>query len=99
MKEVLEEFVSQLPAQVARIESQLAGESLEDLRRSVHQIKGAGGGYGFAVITQQAAAAEQRIKAQESLDQISHGINELVALIRRVEGYDPARERPVNPAA
>ncbi len=99
MKEVLGEFVSQLPAQVARIESQLAGESLEDLRRSVHQIKGAGGGYGFAVITQQAAAAEQRIKAQESLDQISHGINELVALIRRVEGYDPARERPVNPAA
>jgi signal transduction histidine kinase/CheY-like chemotaxis protein/HPt (histidine-containing phosphotransfer) domain-containing protein len=102
MREVLGEFVSQLPAHVARMESLLAAQSMDELRRAVHQLKGAGGGYGFAPITQFAAAAEQRIKGGDPLDQVAREVNALVALIRQIEGYQPTREaapavRPVTP--
>jgi hypothetical protein len=47
MREVLVEFVSRLPAQVTQLESHIREGRLHDLARAVHQIKGAGGGFGF----------------------------------------------------
>ena len=89
MREALNDFIKELPEKVQRMESLLAQQDLEQLRRIVHQLKGAGGGYGFASITQRAAAAEQRIKSQDSLNHIAVGIQDLIELIRSVEGYNP----------
>ncbi len=93
MQEVLAQFIAELPLQVSKIESTLREQSLEELRRAIHQIKGAGGGYGFPSMTQYAATAEQRIKGQEPLEQITRDVSALITLIRRVEGYDTAREQ------
>jgi CheY-like chemotaxis protein/HPt (histidine-containing phosphotransfer) domain-containing protein len=93
MKEVLVEFVDALPTQVAKIGDLLRDQSMDELRRAVHQLKGAGGGYGFAAITKFAAAAEQRIKSGDPLTAISGEIDALCRLLRSVEGYDPKRER------
>jgi two-component system, sensor histidine kinase len=87
MREALADFINELPDKVQRMEALLEQQDLEQLRRVVHQLKGAGGGYGFASITQRAAAAEQRIKGQQSLDQIAAGIQDLIQLIRSIDGF------------
>jgi len=92
MKQVLNDFVQQLPEQVGRLLGLVRQGDLEELRRAVHQLKGAGGGYGFPTVTQVAAATEDRIKAAESLDVIANQVRELTELIRKIDGYDPVRE-------
>ena len=92
MKDVLQEFVADLPGHVRRMTDLLEAQRLDDLRKLTHQLKGAGGGYGFAAISDYAARAEQSIKTQAALDRVRAGVNELVELIRSVEGYDPSRE-------
>ena len=47
MKEILGEFVAKLPERVDELGRLLSGGNLDELRRAVHQLKGAGGGYGF----------------------------------------------------
>jgi two-component system, sensor histidine kinase len=104
MSTIIEDFVNGLPAQVARIHGLLEGRNLVELRRTVHQLKGAGGGYGFPQITEFALQAENELKASADADltaSVQGRVDELVALIRRVSGYDPAAERPATerPAA
>src|SRR6185437_8742635 len=97
MKEVLGEFIGALPGQVSRIADLLREQSMEELRRIVHQLKGAGGGYGFGPITKLAASAEHRIKSGDPLTTISAEVEALCRLLRSVEGYDSQREKQRNP--
>jgi two-component system, sensor histidine kinase len=99
MKEVLGEFVAQLPDQVKRLATLMEQNNLDDLRRAVHQLKGAGGGYGFPMITQIAAAAEERIKESDTPESIQTQVHYLIDLIRRVEGYNRTREEGANATA
>jgi HPt (histidine-containing phosphotransfer) domain-containing protein len=92
MQGILATFIAQLPEHVRKLEALLRQENLEELRRAVHQLKGAGGGYGFPTITETAAVAEQRIKASGSFDVIARQVDALITLIRRVDGYDRSRE-------
>ena len=92
MREVIDEFVARLPLQVANIKRMLDEKNLDELRRAVHQMKGAGGGYGFAQITTFAAKAEQKVKDGAPLDAIAGQVDELVQLVRRVRGYNPTNE-------
>jgi signal transduction histidine kinase/DNA-binding response OmpR family regulator len=93
MKEAVAEFVADLPRRVTEIAQLTGAEQVEDLRRVVHQLKGAGGGYGFDRITDLARSAEEMMKAQRSLTEIRGGVDELVAVIRSVEGYQLAAEK------
>jgi response regulator RpfG family c-di-GMP phosphodiesterase len=92
MKEILSQFVSRLPPQVSRLADLLQKQELEDLRRAVHQLTGAGGGYGFPRITDLATAAAERIKASDSIDAIAAQVNELIQFIRNIEGYNRTLE-------
>jgi HPt (histidine-containing phosphotransfer) domain-containing protein len=76
------------------MESLLRENDLAALRQAVHQLKGAGGGYGFPQITERAAQAEEQIKAQApDLATIQSGVQSLIELVRNVDGYDRAREQ------
>jgi signal transduction histidine kinase/DNA-binding response OmpR family regulator len=92
MREVIDEFVARLPLQVAGIKRMLDEKNLEELRRAVHQMKGAGGGYGFGQITTYAAKAEQKVKDGAPLEAIAGQVEELVQLVRRVRGYEAKNE-------
>ena len=59
----------------------------------MHQMKGAGGGYGFADITTYAAKAEQAVKEGCPLERISAEVESLVQLVRRVQGYQATNEK------
>jgi CheY-like chemotaxis protein len=96
MLDVLNEFVSGLPEQVKKLNDLVEQGNLDELRRAVHQIKGAGGGYGFPTLTQCAAAAEQSIKAASGAETVNAQVRELIQMIRSVEGYEPTREGSSN---
>jgi HPt (histidine-containing phosphotransfer) domain-containing protein len=93
LQKVLQHFVDSLPPMVAQIADAFDRGALEDLRRLVHQVKGAGGGYGFAPISDRAASAEQRLRAGQSLEQVTSDVQALLGLIRQVEGYNRSREQ------
>jgi signal transduction histidine kinase/DNA-binding response OmpR family regulator len=93
MREVIDEFVGRQPAQVFAIRRLLEENNLDELRRQVHQMKGAGGGYGFGDITTYAAKAEMAVKEGGTLERISAEVESLVQLVRRVQGYDAANEK------
>jgi signal transduction histidine kinase/DNA-binding NarL/FixJ family response regulator len=87
---VLDRFISRLPERVTAIQQCLDEGDLESLRHAVHNLKGAGSGYGFAPLTEQSTRAEEALKSQKSLDEIRTQVDELISLIQRVEGYKPS---------
>jgi HPt (histidine-containing phosphotransfer) domain-containing protein len=96
---VLDRFVSRLPERVSQIQHSLEEGDLDTLRQAVHNLKGAGSGYGFAPLTDQSARAEQALKAEQSLEQIRREVEQLVGLIRQVDGYDSKGEAAASGTA
>ena len=84
---IIDEFVRDLPGHVRLLEALLLKQELDPLRRLVHQLRGACGGYGFEPITEVAAAAEDAIKTGQSPQAISTCVNALIHMIQRVKGY------------
>jgi HPt (histidine-containing phosphotransfer) domain-containing protein len=96
-KALLDKFISRLPERVSTMTRLLQEQNLVELERAVHQLKGAGHGYGFTGITEIAARAEQRIRTKADLQAVKTEVDELVRLIRSVQGYDGRRETAVAP--
>jgi signal transduction histidine kinase/CheY-like chemotaxis protein/HPt (histidine-containing phosphotransfer) domain-containing protein len=92
MVDLVQQYVDDLPGQVAKLTSLLEAKQLDALKRIAHQLKGSGGGYGFTQITELAAQAEQSIKAGDDLDRIRKDVASLVAYLRNVQGYQSAKE-------
>jgi signal transduction histidine kinase/HPt (histidine-containing phosphotransfer) domain-containing protein/ActR/RegA family two-component response regulator len=64
MVELIAEFVGGLPAQIMLAQEALARHDLEELRRIAHQLKGAAGGYGFGLITDEAMRLEEAARTR-----------------------------------
>jgi len=62
MMEIVREFASDAPQRADEIEQYLQSGDLSGLQTLAHQLKGAGGGYGFDAITETAAALEAAIR-------------------------------------
>jgi signal transduction histidine kinase/ActR/RegA family two-component response regulator/HPt (histidine-containing phosphotransfer) domain-containing protein len=97
VKKLLEKFIDRLPERVNTMHALLAGEDVAALKQAVHQLKGAGGGYGFPSITQAAGQVEDRFRAEADLETIRKEVESLVDVVRTVQGYD--RNREAQPAA
>jgi CheY-like chemotaxis protein/HPt (histidine-containing phosphotransfer) domain-containing protein len=93
MRRAVEGFVSRLPSRVDDLLSLIAARETEKLRTLVHQLKGAGAGYGVPAITLTAAKTEATIKGDGEFDAVRTAVDELITLIRATAGYDPAREQ------
>jgi HPt (histidine-containing phosphotransfer) domain-containing protein len=83
MKEIVHEFVAELPERTAAIEAALASADKDTLRRFAHQLAGSGGGFGFPSITNAARAVEQSILERQPDGTLGERVAELVALCRR----------------
>jgi HPt (histidine-containing phosphotransfer) domain-containing protein len=57
--ELIEFFVEAMPERMETLQLQLQERNLEQVRTIAHQLKGAGGGYGFDCLSVQAAELEQ----------------------------------------
>ncbi len=89
---LLERFVARLPDRVSKLTRLARAGDLAGLKQAVHQLKGAGHGYGFAALTAHAARAEDAIKSPADLASVEAEVNALIDLIRRVDGYNPTFE-------
>jgi PAS domain S-box-containing protein len=91
MMELVTEFVDSLPGKVRNMTYYLEQNDMTLLRQVVHQLRGAGGGYGFAPLTQPATSAEGAIDACDGFESISGEIESLINVVRRIEGYDESK--------
>jgi len=84
MLEIVREFARELPERVAKLEGLLADHALSELQTLAHQLKGAGGGYGFAQITEVAGRLEQALKSGAPEPVMKDLAAELCATLRAV---------------
>ena len=84
MLEIVREFAGELPDRALALESALVGDELEDLCRLAHQLKGAGGGYGFPQITDRAALLEAACKEGAPASQLKQLCGALCETLRAV---------------
>lgn len=85
MHELVVFFVQEVPSRVDDMQRAWASQDAEMVERIAHQLKGAGGGYGFQVISDAAKALELPLKSGESaLDDLKAEFEALVDLCNRV---------------
>jgi len=65
----------------------LRKQDLAQLQQVVHQLKGAGGGYGFADITIRAGEVEKLLKSDAAVEKIAAEVESLVRFVQRIDGY------------
>ncbi|MEM1331248.1 MAG: Hpt domain-containing protein [Planctomycetota bacterium] len=84
MAELVVEFVSELDDRVAALQTALDADDLVALRRMAHQLKGAGGGYGFPSITETASDLERACdNFSGDIAGVREGTQELIELCNR----------------
>jgi len=91
MMSLIAEFVDSLPGDVRKMTNFLEQNDLVALRRVVHQLGGAGSGYGFAPLTRPVSSTEGSIDASDSLESIGIEVRSLIGVVRRIEGYDETK--------
>jgi HPt (histidine-containing phosphotransfer) domain-containing protein len=84
MLEIVCEFAHELPTRAEMLEALLAARAFAELQTLAHQLKGAGGGYGFNQITEVAARLEQALKSGAAEPVIKDRAAELCAILRAV---------------
>ena len=90
LRDIVALFVEEMEGRIAKIEAEFASSDLYSLGRTVHQLKGAAGSYGFAEITQAAIAVEEKIRDAASDKEIETSVKGLVALCRLIKA-EPTR--------
>ncbi|HEY3245363.1 MAG TPA: ATP-binding protein [Phycisphaerae bacterium] len=96
MAEIIEQFINELPARIAALQSAVQERDLQTLRSLAHQLKGAAGGYGFAPITAAAKELEQAARDARDIEILQDRIDELVNVCRRARAR--SAETAVAPA-
>ena len=83
MIDIVREFANELPGRAESVESLLQQGDLGELQRLAHQLKG--GGYGFAPVTEVAAALEQALKDGVDATALEARASALCDTLRAVE--------------
>ncbi|MFN0012725.1 MAG: Hpt domain-containing protein [Phycisphaerales bacterium] len=89
MREIVEMFVSGMPEKIAALGQLWEQQRLDDLKRLAHQLKGAGGGYGFPTVGEAAGRVESSIDAMAygsgaKVEQLRAQFEDLITLCRSV---------------
>jgi len=92
IRELMPEFVADLPAKVSQLAAILERADVETLRRHAHQLKGVGGTFGFMALTDAAEKLELAIAEGRNIDEVAVLGLRLMDLIRTIDGYDAANE-------
>jgi PAS domain S-box-containing protein len=92
MAELMEFFTAGLPETTDGLRRSVAGRDRPALCGLVHTVKGSSGNFGFMGISRHAAAVEARVKAESDWDVIGTQVDSLIGMIRRVSGYQIAKE-------
>jgi CheY-like chemotaxis protein len=87
---ILDPFVARLDPQARAMHGALAQGRYADLQRAAHQMKGAGGSYGYPALTEAAKALEEAAKNEDPAGAAS-ALERLAALCQAIQrGRDPS---------
>jgi CheY-like chemotaxis protein/HPt (histidine-containing phosphotransfer) domain-containing protein len=92
MRQAIYGFVGRLPHRVTTLLDQLERGHNDDLQRALHQLKGAGAGYGFPEITRLAGASENVVKQKMPPHQIAASVGALIECLRAIHARQLASE-------
>jgi HPt (histidine-containing phosphotransfer) domain-containing protein len=85
-QELLDYFVTTAAERRVELQSLYESRSVDDLRVQAHQLKGAGGGYGYPGLSELAATLETACKQPlPNLDEIGPLLDQLVDYLGRVQ--------------
>lgn len=86
MQELLQQFLEGLSDYCAQIQQGLQDQDLDTLKRVGHQLKGAGGGYGYPAITISGAHLENTVNQAGVLnDAVRAAAHELIQVCRNAQ--------------
>ena len=86
MHELIGEFAVSLQETCKKLQRAIEEANLEVVRRIGHQLKGAGGGYGFPLITECGAKLESAVAKEGSLSEfVRQSATELITVCQRVQ--------------
>jgi PAS domain S-box-containing protein len=83
MAPIIRRFVERLDDQLDAMHRSLANREHEELRRLAHKLKGAGGSYGFPMLTEAGKALEDAARMQDDGAEIA-AIETITMLVRRI---------------
>ncbi len=81
---IVEMFVEEIPQRIAAMEMAATRQDWPTLERLAHQIKGAGGSYGFEQTTAVAGKLERAVHERQPVDAIMLCLYETIDLCRRM---------------
>lgn len=79
-RELIELYVAEMPGRIERLKNCLDAANWGELQRVAHQIKGAGGSYGFPAISSAGGAVERLIVNKQPEEQVRTATLELIQL-------------------
>ena len=86
MAEIINIFLDGIPKTITTLEASYASANRADFCKLIHQLKGAGGGYGFAEITTMAIGIETKLRVpqKEWKEDIQKKMDEFIIILQRV---------------
>jgi histidine phosphotransfer protein HptB len=82
--ELLQIFAETLPEKGRTLRALHSSGNVEEVRVRAHQLKGAGGGFGFPGLTAASAELEQACRGQNA-DRIAQALDDLVEYLERIQ--------------
>lgn len=82
-RELLEEFAAALPKRRDGLQAAYRAGAFDELRSRAHQLKGAGGGFGFPQLSELAAELELASQSQDAAE-LGEKLESIVGYINRI---------------
>lgn len=93
MQPLIGEFLAELGERLSRMQRLAAAGDHEGLGRLAHQLKGAGGGYGYPAITAAAAGLETAARGEHPAEQVAAALQALQQCCdRAIASFDDGTE-------
>ena len=86
MAKIINIFLDEIPKRIAALQVFFNEDNRDEFCKMIHQLKGAGGGYGFTIITRTALGIEKklRIPKKEWKEEIQKNFEDFIAILQRV---------------
>jgi signal transduction histidine kinase/ActR/RegA family two-component response regulator/HPt (histidine-containing phosphotransfer) domain-containing protein len=89
LESLIDGFANAMPIFVAKLESAMAAGERDRLLRLAHQMKGAGGTYGFDAVTEAAAQVEAALSGPAADGDVAVAVGSLISICRAVRAGLP----------
>jgi len=83
-EELLEMFAETIEERQGQLRQQFRDGSVDEMRVTAHQLKGAGGGYGFDGLSSAAAQLEEACK-ENDVDRVGESLDALLGYMQRIQ--------------